>query len=222
MRRVLRFLFEPVFFRLLRALRFDDPWERFSHRVPVYKYGGGSWRDFSWYFEGESAVSVKNLDEIQNWLLGCVYADDMALFQERDFWQHPRTFEQLRKGDCEDHALWAWRKCVELGMDAELVSGQQLSESGVSDENSGHVWVVLTKDDQRHIFETAAKSKERMLRPFDDVRREYRPEFGVDAARHRFANSTEAQEWRAANAIQDDVREFWMISFASPPPNEEL
>jgi hypothetical protein len=39
---------------------------------------------------------------------------------------------------------------------------------------------------------------------------------------HRFANSTDAHEWRDANAIQGDLREFWMVSFASPPPNEEL
>ena len=150
-------------------------------------YGGGSRRDFTWYFEGESAVSVKSLDEIQEWLLGCEYAHDMALFQERDFWQHPRTFEQLRRGDCEDHALWAWRKCVELGIDAELVSGQQLSESGVSEEHSGHVWVVLKRDDQLYLFETAAKSKDRMLKPLNDVRAEYRPEVGVDSSKNRFA-----------------------------------
>lgn len=39
---------------------------------------------------------------------------------------------------------------------------------------------------------------------------------------HRFASVADAQEWRAANGIQGDAREFWMVSFASPPPNEEL
>jgi hypothetical protein len=37
----------------------------------------------------------------------------------------------------------------------------------------------------------------------------------------RFASSADAQEWRTANAIQGDSREFWMVSFASPPPDEE-
>ena len=39
---------------------------------------------------------------------------------------------------------------------------------------------------------------------------------------HRFASPTDAKEWRDANGIQGDLREFWMVSFASPPPNEEL
>jgi hypothetical protein len=187
MRRILKFLLDPFLSLILRTLRVDDPWERFSHRVPLHVYGGGSRRDFQWYFEGESAVEVKTLEDIQDWLLGCEYAHDLHLFQEHDFWQHPRTFEQLKKGDCEDHALWAWRKCVELGIEAELVSGQQLSEAGVSDEESGHVWVVLKRDDETFVFETAAKSKDRMLKPLREVRAEYRPEVGVDAKRNRFA-----------------------------------
>ena len=42
------------------------------------------------------------------WLLGCVYARDRDLFRNPDYWQHPCNFEGLRKGDCEDFALWAW------------------------------------------------------------------------------------------------------------------
>ena len=68
-------------------------------------------------------MAVKSLQEICEWLVGCDYADDEAFFNEPDFWQHPVMFEQTRKGDCEDHALWAWRKLVELGFEAELVRG---------------------------------------------------------------------------------------------------
>jgi hypothetical protein len=150
-------------------------------------YGGGARQDFGWYFEGKSSVSVTSIGEIQDWLVGCEYAEDMELFQEGDFWQHPRTFERLRRGDCEDHALWAWRKLVELGYDAELVSGQQLSESGGVTIASGHVWVVFKQGEETFVFETAAKSKDRMLKPLQNVRNEYRPEAGVDAARRRFA-----------------------------------
>ena len=187
MRTLLKLLLEPVLWLILRTLRVGDPWERFAHRVPLRLFGRGSRRDFTWYFEGESRVAVRTLDDIQEWLLGCEYAHDMALFQERDFWQHPRTFEQLRKGDCEDHALWAWRKCVELGIDAELVSGQHLSESGTSNEHCGHAWVVLRQDDELYVFETVAKSKEGMLKRLNDVKAEYRPQVGVDSARNRFA-----------------------------------
>src|SRR5205085_1473130 len=68
---------------------------------------------FAWYFEGQSAVTVGSVDDVCEWLLECEYVHDPELFHEPDFWQHPRTFERLRKGDCEDHALWAWRKLVE-------------------------------------------------------------------------------------------------------------
>jgi hypothetical protein len=46
-----------------------------------------------------------------------------VLFGEADFWQHPSTFERLRTGDCEDFAVWAWRKLIELGYDVDLVAG---------------------------------------------------------------------------------------------------
>jgi hypothetical protein len=39
---------------------------------------------------------------------------------------------------------------------------------------------------------------------------------------HRFASANDAKEWRDANGITGDASEFWMVSFASPPPNEEL
>jgi hypothetical protein len=37
----------------------------------------------------------------------------------------------------------------------------------------------------------------------------------------RFANAGEAQKWRTANAIAGDAQEYWIVSFASMPPNEE-
>jgi len=67
---------------------------------------------------GQSTVCVNDIAAICEWLADCEYVRDPV--HERDFWQHPKTFEQLRKGDCEDHALWAWRKLTELGIPAEF------------------------------------------------------------------------------------------------------
>lgn len=184
---VLRVLLDPILGLVLRLVPARDPWERFAQRLPLRLYGSGSRRDFGWYLEGDSHVPVGSIDDIQDWLLGCEYADDKDLFHESDFWQHPQTFEHLRRGDCEDHALWAWRKLVELGIDAELVSGQQLASSGISDGNSGHVWVVFRRGDETMVFETVAKSKDRMLKPLHAARAEYRPEVGVNGARKQFA-----------------------------------
>ena len=164
-----------------------DPWERYDYHVPPTAFGSGNRHDIAWYFEGDSTVRVSSLDEIQDWLLGCEYVDDTALFNETDFWQHPRTFEQLRRGDCEDHALWAWRKLIELGADADLVTGSVLQSSEATVERGGHAWILVREREETFVFETVAKSKARMLRPLVEVRDHYRPEYGVDRERRYYA-----------------------------------
>ena len=168
---------------VLSRLSIGDAWARWEYGVPPTAFGRGSRHDFAWYFEGESAVRVASIGEIQDWLLGCQYANDTALFHEPDFWQHPCTFEELRRGDCEDHAIWAWRKLVELGMDADLVSGTVRHDDG---GRVGHVWVVLRDGGTTFVLECVAKSSELMLRPLAEVRDQYRPEFGVDRARRPY------------------------------------
>jgi hypothetical protein len=44
----------------------------------------------------------------------------------------------------------------------------------------------------------------------------------VTLQRYRFADAAVAQEWRDANPLQGDSDGFWMVSFASTPPNKEL
>jgi hypothetical protein len=159
-----------------------DPWERIPSRVPTDRFGLGSTRRFEWYFEGPSAVTIASVDELCTWLLACEYVADVELFRERDFWQHPATFEQIRKGDCEDYALWAWRKLGELGIDAELVIGQR----GTVDR-SHHAWVLFRHEGNEYLLEAVARSSERMIRPLNDAQLEYVPHFGVD---HRFQTYT--------------------------------
>jgi hypothetical protein len=188
MRRILYWTLRPVWRVFLRVLPPQDPWRRLEYRVAVRHYGWGARHDFDWYFEGESGVEVSSIDAIRDWLVECEYVQDPELFHEPDFWQHPRTFERLRRGDCEDHAIWAWRKLVELGYDADLVSGRCLPwQPGVADRERSHVWVVFRRDGEAYLFEAAAKSKHRMVRPLAEAAAEYRPEFGVDRARQRFA-----------------------------------
>src|ERR687883_159994 len=141
-RRALSLLVRPLGVAILRRTSVPDPWERVEIRATLRQLGGGAAKDVSWYFEGESAVAVATLDDVQAWLAGCEYASDPDLFQERDFWQHPRTFEHMRKGDCEDFALWAWRKLVELGHDADLVVGRRVPPSR---PGARHAWVVLRR-----------------------------------------------------------------------------
>jgi hypothetical protein len=187
LRGVLFWTIRPAWRVALRVIRVRDPWERLEYRVPIRKYGAGALHEFEWYFEGSSAVDVKSLDELCDWLIGCEYVRDPELFREEDFWQHPLTFEKLRKGDCEDHALWAWRKLVELGFDADLVTGRCLpwNPHDKSDHRS-HAWVVFRAEGEVYLLESVAKSPGQIVRPLGEANLEYRPEFGVDRNRQRF------------------------------------
>src|SRR5262245_50339945 len=147
-------------------------------RVPTSRFGLGSTRRFEWYFEGTSVVAIASVEELCAWLLDCEYIADSELFQERDFWQHPRTFEQIRKGDCEDYALWAWRKLVELGMEAELVVGRWAATDPALERH--HAWVMFRKDGQEFVLESVARSADRMVRPLAEAHDEYVPHVGVD------------------------------------------
>lgn len=162
--------------QLAESARRGDPWERL-HAVPARQAGTGSLHEFTWYLEGDSTVAVTSVEELCNWLLGCEYAHDRELFNEDDFWQHPSTFERLRSGDCEDHAIWAWRKLRELGIEAELMFG--IWRQG-DKEPGGHAWVRFMDGNDEYVLESVGASSGRMLHRFDDVRNQYVPHMGVD------------------------------------------
>ena len=176
----------PVSRLLLRAVPIGDAWKRFPSAVPLGVYGIGARQAFTWYFQGESTVEVFSIEEIQDWLLGCEYARDPDLFQEADFWQHPCTFEELRQGDCEDFSLWAWRKLIRLGYDAEFVAGRCRMPGCAA---SGHTWVLLRKDGEKFVFDPVMRDREEMIRPLSAVRHEYIPEVSVDRAFRRYVYS---------------------------------
>jgi predicted transglutaminase-like cysteine proteinase len=121
---------------------------------------------------------------VRDWLLGCDYASDDALFRERDFWQHPLTFEQLRRGDCEDHALWGWRKLVELGLDAELVIGRTIADDARA---VAHAWVLYRDGSERYLLDSVCRSREHALLPLASCAHRYLPEWSVDGAFVRYA-----------------------------------
>ncbi len=180
------YLSKPLARLLLRTVPLKNPWERFVSPVPLGRYGLGARRDFAWYFEGQSIVEVETIEDVKDWLLDCAYATDPDLFQEPDFWQHPCTFEQLRKGDCEDFSLWAWRKLVRLGYDAEFVAGRCI-QPGCSETDHGHTWVVFEQDDDLFVFDPIIRARTHMIRPLDAVRNEYIPEVSVDGRFTRYA-----------------------------------
>lgn len=162
----------------------ESPWERVEVEVPPLAFGAGSERQFSDYLTGESSVAVASIDAMIDWLLECEYASDPEQFHRRDVWQHPSVFESRRRGDCVDFALWAWRKCAELGVDAEFYVGRVLAGGPSIDRR--HAWVVYQHEGDEFLLEPAAGERSRMIRQLLDVRDEYVPHFAVN---HRGATS---------------------------------
>lgn len=184
--RSLRHLLAAAVWRLHRRIVLGatvaDPWVPVDYQPAFRLYGSGITADFTDYLDGASAVKVQSVKGITSWLLNCEYATDQELFGERDFWQHPTTFEQRRRGDCEDFALWAWRKLLELQLEAEFVVGYWLPQM-----HARHAWVTFRDGGIRYLLEPTHRDPERMLRPLEEVKHEYVPEFGAKMGGKRFA-----------------------------------
>jgi hypothetical protein len=175
----------PALMRLTwRYLDHEDVWTTADAPVPLRYYGSGCIHEFPWYFTGHSSVFVADVPQLCQWLSGCEYVSDQKLFQLRDFWQHPCTFEQLRRGDCEDHAVWAWRKLTELGLAAELVCGSW--PAGASGGLGGHAWVVFSSADGPQLLEATLRQADRMVRPLEVAKPDYVPRVSVRQDFRRF------------------------------------
>lgn len=172
-------IIQPMLRHFVRSIPVDDPWKKHKSKIAKHRFGSGNIHEWQWYFEGRSDVHVDSLKGICRWLRCCKYAYDKALFQEDDFWQHPVTFESLRKGDCEDHALWAWRKLTELGIPAELVRGRFTHST--SPDNSAHAWVTFKRKNRSYVLEATAKESKKMILPLSKAKQYYCPEYSVDA-----------------------------------------
>jgi hypothetical protein len=175
-------LVEPLRRLAARLFGRESAWERVTMEVPATAFGPGSQQPFVEYFRGESCVRVESLDDIVAWLQTCEYVSDLEQFQKRDFWQHPGAFERRRRGDCEDFALWAWRKLAEVGIDADFCVGRIICGDRPEIDRQ-HAWVVYRIEGTAYLFEPAARVRTKMIRPLADVMGEYVPHFAVN---HRF------------------------------------
>lgn len=151
-------------------------WSGRYQNIPLKFYGGGCNQAFSVYLEGDSQVSVANVDELADWLLTCKYLSDLEHKGVRDHWQHPNEFEHSRTGDCEDFALWTWRKLIELGIQCEFMVGKWVRNGRAGT----HAWVLFYENDKPVIFETTGVSKQRMFKPLDSAIAEYIPFAAID------------------------------------------
>lgn len=147
-------------------------------------FGKGSITHFRYYLEGESAVTIKSIRDICEWLIGCEYVSDLVLFDHPDLWQHPVDFEANRKGDCEDHCLWAWRKLHDLEIDAEFVVGKIAQKSGSWGD---HTWILFKNGQVEHIMETTAKRMDQFMVPDLRAKKLYQPYYSIDTKLRSYA-----------------------------------
>jgi hypothetical protein len=182
-------------------------------RVPPRAFGSGSNQPFAQYFEGESSVRVGSLDDIVAWLQTCEYVTDDELFHERDVWQHPGAFEKRRRGDCEDFALWAWRKLADVGIDADFCVGRVICDEGPERQ---HAWVVFRADETTFLFEPAARIRSKMIRPLSEAMGRYVPHFAVN---HRFDTTAFAGCASDARPLEDQSASTTTAARSSRAPS---
>lgn len=161
-----------------------DPWTRLPWAPPPAAFGPGAAGDFREYLRGDSRVVRSTPEAIADWLLGCRYAEDRHLLDEHDHWLHPTTFELVRAGDCEDFALWAWRRLVDSAFDAEFVVGMAPRDDGIAVR---HAWVVYREQGEEWVLDGVHRSVSAILRPRAALADRYVPQVGADAGGRRFA-----------------------------------
>ena len=157
----------------------DDPWEPVNAGLQRFLFGDDVPEPFRTLPDGVSSVPIGSIDEICAWLQGCEYVSDQEQFGQLDFWQHPVDFERRRKGDCEDHALWAWRKMVTLGHPAQFFLGRW--QGNEEQRPSFHAWVVFEWGGRPHLMETVLKRTPKMVYERASVKKSYTPHFSFEA-----------------------------------------
>ncbi|HEX7897901.1 MAG TPA: hypothetical protein VF950_09085 [Planctomycetota bacterium] len=158
----------------LAALTRDDP------RLRAYDTRKG--RSLSKSFEHYLEAVLKPLErweQIRDFLTGCRYSkDDVEHDGRRDVWLHPEDFERSLKGDCEDHALWAWVQLARLKWDVRFTVGIW--------EGIGHAWVMVYKGAKIQLLEATEKRGDRIL---SEPTAAYEPVWSVDARLRFFVHA---------------------------------
>jgi hypothetical protein len=114
----------------------------------------------------------RDLDEIRAFLSTCRYVSDQEQFGVKDHWMAPQDFEQSRRGDCDDFALWTWRQLLELGYNARFVVGQ------AGRYGAGHAWVTFRNREKTFLVEPLLARAGAKFPRLDTLR--YKPSISVE------------------------------------------
>jgi len=99
------------------------------------------------YVSQPLTVKCESIRDVRKFLLQCKGVADKEQFDRDDYWQPPEDFEQTKKGNCDDFALWTWRQFLALGYDARFVGGR------AGRYGTGHAWVEFFKDGKCFLVE---------------------------------------------------------------------
>jgi Transglutaminase-like superfamily len=99
------------------------------------------------YLSQPLSVSCSSILELRAFLMQCRYVSDQEQFNKPDYWMPPEEFEQRKKGDCDDFALWTWRQLMAMGHRCRFVVGR------AGRYGDGHAWVTLTEHETNFIVE---------------------------------------------------------------------
>lgn len=123
------------------------------------------------YFSHPLRQKFKDIDALRSFLKKCRYVTDNEQFDKDDCWMPPEDFEKIRKGDCEDFALYTWRQLTQMGYKSRFVAGYS------GRYGSGHAWVTLERKGRFYICEPVASHFSRLPR-LNMLR--YRPNISVE------------------------------------------
>ena len=142
---------------------------------PSKKRHGGCWAiPIGSYFSQPLKLVCRDIDEVRAFLSTCRYVSDREQFGVADYWAAPEQFEQTRKSDCDDFALWTWRQLVALGYDARFVTGAAGRYGG------GHAWVTFRVLEKTFVVEPQLARAGRKFPRLDALR--YKPLVSVQVA----------------------------------------
>jgi hypothetical protein len=126
---------------------------------------------FGRYFSQPLTIHCESIRDLRKFLSTCRGMGDEEQFGMDDYWQPPEEFEQRRKGDCDDYALWTWRQLVELGYDTRFFLGR-CTRYGI-----GHAWVTFHRNGEYFLLEPQLWFLGEKMPELSTVR--YEPEFSV-------------------------------------------
>ncbi len=160
------------------------------------------------YVSQPLTVNCSTIREVREFLVTCEYVSDKDPFGKDEYWQPPEDFEQRKKGDCEDFALWTWRQLLTMGYDARFIGGSS------GRYGTGHAWVEYFQDGKCFLMEPLfCKVREAMPR-LSTLRYEPKVSVSWDGKTLRYFSHKKRDStlgWGVLAPLVSDYVAFWGV-----------